>query len=99
MSILITGAHLDPSLSGKGALITATAFGSLGSFMPIALTIAIFIFAYSTMISWSYYGIKAWTYLCGNSKIADYSYKAMFLVFIVIGASYPAITKILLILV
>jgi AGCS family alanine or glycine:cation symporter len=39
------------------------------------------------MVSWSYYGLKAWTYLFGDSKIADYVYKSMFLVFVVIGAS------------
>jgi AGCS family alanine or glycine:cation symporter len=39
------------------------------------------------MISWSYYGLKAWTYLFGKSKIADYSYKLLFLAFIVLGSS------------
>jgi AGCS family alanine or glycine:cation symporter len=39
------------------------------------------------MISWSYYGLKAWSYLFGNSKKAEYLYKLIFLIFIVIGSS------------
>ena len=72
LAILITGVHLDPSLQGKGSLITATAFGSLGSFMPIALTLASLIFAYSTMIAWSYYGEKGTEYLFGRKWIPHY---------------------------
>jgi len=51
------------------------------------LTIAIFLFAVSTMISWSYYGSQAWMYLFGKSKAADITYKIIFCLFIVIGAS------------
>lgn len=72
LAILITGAHVDPALAGKGALITASAFATLGSFMPIALTIASVVFAYSTMISWSYYGEKATEYLFGKKSIIMY---------------------------
>ena len=39
------------------------------------------------MISWSYYGLKAWTYLFGKSKAAENTYKLIFLIFIVIGSS------------
>ena len=45
------------------------------------------LFAFSTMISWSYYGLKSWTYLFGNSQAADYAYKGIFLVFIVVGSA------------
>lgn len=44
-------------------------------------------FAISTMISWSYYGLKAWTYLFGEGKVNEIIYKLMFCVFVVIGAS------------
>ncbi|MFT5761200.1 MAG: AGCS family alanine or glycine:cation symporter, partial [Polaribacter sp.] len=44
-------------------------------------------FAFSTMLSWSYYGIQGWTYLFGKSKFADITYKSLFLIFVVIGAS------------
>lgn len=71
-SILITGAHLDPTLAGKGAAITAKAFSSLGMAMPIFLTIAAVVFAYSTAVSWSYYGEKAVQYLFGKKYILSY---------------------------
>ena len=47
----------------------------------------LFLFAFSTMISWSYYGLKSWEFLFGKSKFAEYSYKLLFLVFIIIGSS------------
>ena len=51
------------------------------------IAIAIVLFAISTMISWSYYGLQAWKYLFGRGKSADLVYKILFLAFIVIGAS------------
>ena len=45
------------------------------------------LFAFSTMISWSYYGLKAWTFLFGESNGAQLFFKVMFCVFVVIGAS------------
>lgn len=83
LAILITGAHLDPALAGKGAQITAKAFASLGSFMPILLTIATVIFAYSTIISWSYYGEKGWEYLFGKKWVL--LYKIIFIFIIIAG--------------
>ena len=49
--------------------------------------IAVFLFAFSTMISWSYYGMRAWTYLFGKSKRSEMVYKMLFLVFVVVGSS------------
>lgn len=72
LSILITGVHLDPSLTGKGAAITAEAFASLGSVMPALLMIASIIFAYSTAVSWSYYGEKGFEYIFGRKSIPFY---------------------------
>ena len=51
------------------------------------LTIAVVLFAVSTMISWSYYGLQSWKYLFGRGKKADLMYKILFLLFVVIGAS------------
>jgi len=51
------------------------------------LTIAVVLFAFSTMLSWSYYGLQSWLFLFGKSKIADYSYKILFCLFVVIGAA------------
>lgn len=71
----------------KGAGLTAAAFKAYIPFSHIFLTICVVLFAVSTMISWSYYGLQSWFYLFGKSKIADLAYKILFLVFIVIGAS------------
>ncbi len=72
-------------LGGVG--LTTRAFDSVIPNFSILLTIAIILFAFSTMISWSYYGIQAWKYLFGKGKWSDLAYKMLFLAFIVIGAS------------
>ena len=71
----------------EGATLTSKAFESVIPWFPYVLTIAIVLFAISTMISWSYYGLQSWMYLFGKSKAADLSYKVLFLVFIIIGAA------------
>lgn len=71
----------------QGATLTSLAFADTISWFPTILTIAIFLFAVSTMISWSYYGQQAWMYLFGKSKSSEYTYKLLFLAFIIIGAS------------
>lgn len=73
--------------SVEGSVLTSMAFGDVIPWFPYLLTIAIILFAISTMISWSYYGLQAWMYLFGKSKLADLSYKVLFLIFIVIGSA------------
>ncbi len=64
-------------------MITSAGFGSVVSWFPNILGFAIFLFAFSTMISWSYYGERAWVYLFGvKSSII---FKVIFLIFIVIA--------------
>ena len=71
----------------EGSGITAAAFGKYISFSGPFLTIAVVLFAVSTMISWSYYGLQSWMFIFGKSKVADLVYKILFLAFIVIGAA------------
>ena len=71
----------------QGATLTSLAFEKTISWFPTVLTIAIFLFAVSTMISWSYYGLQAWMFLFGKNKVAELSYKFLFLAFIVVGAA------------
>lgn len=71
----------------EGAGITAAAFSEYISFSGPFLTIAVVLFAISTMISWSYYGLQSWMYIFGKSKLSDLTYKLLFLAFIVIGAA------------
>jgi AGCS family alanine or glycine:cation symporter len=72
--------------SVEGAVLTSMAFESVIPWFPYVLTIAIILFAISTMISWSYYGSQAWMYLFGRSKTSDLVYKVIFCLFIVVGA-------------
>ena len=71
----------------EGVQVTSRAFEANISWFPLVLTIAVVLFAFSTMISWSYYGYQAWTYLFGRSKAMEYTYKALFCVFVAIGAA------------
>ncbi len=84
--IIITGNYLNPDgLDGVG--LTSKAFSSVIPGFQYILTLAVVLFAFSTMLSWSYYGLQAWKFLFGKSKTADLSYKLLFCVFTVIGAS------------
>ncbi|MEK6204636.1 MAG: alanine:cation symporter family protein, partial [Amylibacter sp.] len=71
----------------SGVALTSAAFASAFSWFPFILAIAVILFAFSTMISWSYYGLKAWTYLFGEGKTSELVFKIIFCVFIVIGAA------------
>ena len=83
--IIVTG--MSGVQGVEGAQLTSQAFESVISWFPYVLVIAIFLFAFSTMISWSYYGLKSWTYLFGSSKKSELVYKLTFLIFIIVGAS------------
>lgn len=71
----------------EGVELTAVAFDSVIPHFSIVLTIAVILFAFSTMISWSYYGMQGWKYLFGRGRVTDLVYKFLFLLFVVIGAS------------
>lgn len=83
--LIFTGMHEVEGMAG--AQLTSDAFGSQISWFPYVLALAVFLFAFSTMISWSYYGMRAWTYLFGKSKKSEMVYKLFFLIFVVVGAS------------
>jgi len=77
----------DGSLDGKGVELTATAFDAVIPHFSIILTIAVILFAFSTMLSWSYYGLQGWKFVFGRSKTADLVYKLLFLFFVFVGSS------------
>ena len=88
--LIITGnvAAENASLNNAEAiLLTSGAFESVISWFPYVLTVAVVLFAFSTMISWSYYGFQAWTYLFGRTKTTEYTYKIIFCIFVIIGAA------------
>ena len=85
--LIFTGFDENVADGVTGSQLTSMAFGSVFPWFTWVLLITIFLFAYSTMISWSYYGLKAWEYLFGASKKSEITYKLIFLVFVVIGSS------------
>ncbi len=84
--LIFTGYATDPG-DLNGSELTAAAFSNVFPWFDWVLLVAIVLFAFSTMISWSYYGLKAWTYMFGRTKRMEYLYKAIFLFFIVVGSS------------
>lgn len=84
--IVITGAYADAG-GMTGVALTSAAFQSVFPWFGVVLAIAVLLFAFSTMISWSYYGLKCWTYLFGESRISELTFKLIFCVFVVIGCS------------
>ena len=82
-----TGAVLINGVAYEGAGITSKAFAQYIPYSDVFLTVAVVLFAVSTMISWSYYGLQSWKFLFGRGKAADLTYKILFLIFVVIGAA------------
>lgn len=82
LAILVTNAHIEGE-GLKDIQITALAFSQLGSFLPIVLCVAVFVFAYSTMISWGYYGERAVEYLFGERGILPY--RIVYVLMVVLG--------------
>lgn len=86
----VEGSNVIINATGEqigGVDLTSMAFDSVIPGFSYILTIAIVLFAFSTMISWSYYGLQSWKYLFGKGKTADLVYKILFLLFVVIGAA------------
>jgi AGCS family alanine or glycine:cation symporter len=92
--IVITGAYENPDLkhlvdSNDGAALTSMAMqGAIGSWFKYVLAIAVMFFAYSTMISWSYYGERCWVWLFGDAS--SMIYKLIFLAFVFLGSVISA---------
>lgn len=85
MVIIITGQHLVAGTDG--VQLTSNAFGTVSSWFPLALTFAVFLFAFSTIITWAYYGAKACSYLFNESKVALYGFKFVYLTMAVVGCT------------
>ncbi len=87
--LIITGQiEIGAQISDEqGVLLTANALGSGISWFPYVLSLAVILFAFSSMISWSYYGYQAWSYLFGRKKYVAYIYKSLFCICVIIGAA------------
>ncbi|TCK68705.1 AGCS family alanine or glycine:cation symporter [Winogradskyella wandonensis] len=87
--LIITGS-VDTSVvlsNEEGVILTATALESGISWFPYLLSVAVILFAFSSMISWSYYGYQSWSYLFGRKKSTAYTYKIIFCIFTIIGSA------------
>lgn len=71
----------------EGAGITSKAFAEYIPYSDVFLTVAVVLFAVSTMISWSYYGLQSWKFLFGRGEKSDLTYKLLFLSFVIIGSA------------
>ena len=85
LTIVVTGAYTTGG--EEGVQLTSQAFETVLPWFPNVLAVAVVLFAFSTQLAWSYYGSKATAYLTNESKVADYVYKGVFLLFVVIGAA------------
>jgi len=70
-----------------GVNITSLAFDSAIPGFSYVLAVAVVLFAFSTMLSWSYYGLQAWKFLFGRSRAADLTFKCIFLLFTILGSA------------
>ncbi len=94
--VVITGTWNDPALASvsgdlKGVQLTAAAFGQEISWFPYVLTVSVLLFAYSTMISWAYYGERGWIYLVdhiteGAGQRTLIVYRLIFVSFVYVGS-------------
>lgn len=71
--IVVTGAYDNPAYAElraakQGAALTSRAMGEVSPVLPYLLALSVFLFAYSTMISWSYYGERCWAWLFGDGS-------------------------------
>ncbi len=84
--IVMSGVY-EGSDGMEGVTLTSSAFESAIPWFPYVLTLTVFLFAFSTMIAWFYYGLKGLQYLVGNCKFSENAYKIAFCLFIIVGAS------------
>lgn len=85
LMVVVTGAYLKEGL--EGVQITSEAFSKVAPWFPYVLTVAVFLFAYSTMLTWAYYGSKAATYLTGENRVVLYGFKLLYLAMAVVACT------------
>jgi len=87
--IVITGVYEAPEYAAireasQGARLTSIAFATVSDWFPMILTLSVVLFAYSTAISWSYYGERCWVYVFGERY--SILYKAIFIGFVIVAS-------------
>ncbi|MFH9175118.1 alanine/glycine:cation symporter family protein [Streptomyces albogriseolus] len=87
--VIAAPASWDAARQGEsigGVTITSDAFATVLPWFPNLLTVAVLLFAFSTILTWGYYGLKAWSYLFGRSRTSETVFKAVWSVFVVAGS-------------
>jgi len=81
----------DPALLNDGTIsgveLTSSAFASVIPWFPYVLAIVVMLFAYSTMISWSYYGLEGFIYIFGPNAWSKFTFNTIFCLFVVVGTT------------
>jgi len=83
--VVISGVYTQQA--HDGVALTSVSFASVLPWFPYVLSVAVILFAFATMISWSYYGLRSWNYIFGRSKISSVIYNTIFCLFTIFGAS------------
>ncbi len=90
-ALVITVTVYDPAMLNDGAIsgveLTSSAFASVVPWFPYVLAIVIMLFAYSTMISWSYYGLEGFIYIFNASRASKLTFNAIFCGFVIVGCT------------
>ena len=76
---------LDGGRGLEGIALTSAAFAHHISWAPYIIAVAALLFAFSTTIAWSYYGLKGWTYLFGEANTTQMIFKLIFCGFVALG--------------
>lgn len=87
-ALVITCTVYDPSFeigSVSGVELTSSAFASVIPWFPYVLALVVFLFAFSTMVAWSYYGLEGWIYIFGPGRTARSIFNTGFCLFVVLG--------------
>lgn len=85
--IIITGAYNNPEYMDlvtqqKGAALTSSAMSGVVSWFPYLLSLAVFLFAFSTIISWSYYGERCFSFIFGDRRSLIYKLLLLLVIFV-----------------
>ncbi len=84
LTIVVAGSYLQPGVTGVGVI--SAAFAQVSPGFPIVLAVAVYLFAYSTLVSWGYYGTQAWGYLFGRSRVSIGFYKVFYCAILPLGS-------------
>jgi AGCS family alanine or glycine:cation symporter len=83
LAIIVAGTY-DQGL--EGVAITSAAFAQVAGWFPYVLAVAVFLFAYSTLCAWGFYGLQAWGYLFGHGRTSATIFKTLYICILPLSA-------------